>query len=80
MPEETINDSIQIMIDHTLKQQPQPTQCTITKTYSDNNHVDAETEIGTLEYIETIGNTPTINKKGIILYLNGDINQPIIIC
>ena len=75
MTERTINEEIQIMIDHTLKQQPQPTLCKITKTYT-GNYADIETNIGTLTYIPVIG-TPTINNPGILFTL--DTGEHIII-
>lgn len=80
MTEKTLTDEIITIINSVANNNPAPTRCTITKVYNDNNHVDATTNIGTLNYIETIGNTPTTNKTGIVIYLDGDTNTPIIIC
>ena len=80
MPEPTLSDEIITIVNSVANNNPAPTRCTITKIYEDNNHVDATTQIGTIQYIETIGNTPTLNKTGIVIYLDGDIDNPIIIC
>lgn len=75
----TLADELITLIRSVANNNPAPTKCKITKIY-DNGYADAETNIGTLEYIETIGNTPTLNKTGVIIYLDGDLNTPIIIC
>ena len=78
MAEPTLTDELITLINSVANNNPAPTKCKITKIY-DNGYVDAETNIGTLNYVECIG-TPTVNKTGIIVYLDGDLNTPIIIC
>ena len=71
MPDLTINDGIQTMINQTINQMPQPKKVLITKKY-DDGHVDIKTlNEDTLEYIAYIGN-PTVNKYGILLFLDND--------
>lgn len=74
----TINEEIQLMIDHTIGQQLTPQKVFIAKVYSDNVHVDATTLNGdTLSYVPTISNTPTKDNIGILLFLEHE--EPIII-
>ena len=75
----TINDEIQKIINNTLQQQPTPTLCTITKVYTDNHHIDCETDIGELKYAQTIGN-PIKNNTGVVIFLNQNHDEYIIIC
>ena len=75
----TLADEIITIINNTANNNPAPTRCTITKVYTDNKHTDAETSIGTLTYTETIGNNLTTGNTGIVFYLDGDTNKPIII-
>lgn len=66
-------EQIQIMINHTLAQQPKPMKVTITKVYDDNKHVDCKTlNDDTLEYIPIIANNPTVNNIGVLLFLEYD--------
>lgn len=75
----TISDQIQLQINHTINQQPSPTLCTITKVYTDNHHIDCETDIGKLKYAPTIG-TPTKGNTGVVIFLNQNHDEYIIIC
>lgn len=79
MTEKTLADEIITIIQSEANNNPAPTRCTIKKVYSDNKHTDVKTNIGTLEYIETIGNNITVGNIGIIIYCDGDTNNPIII-
>ena len=79
MADRTLTDEIITIIESTSNNNPAPTKCTIKKIYTDNKHVDADTNIGTLTYIETISNNLTVGNTGIVIYLDGDLNQPIII-
>lgn len=73
MTQQTINDAIQDIINHTINTQPKPQLITITKIYTDTNHVDCKTETGdTLQYIPTISTNPEPNQKGVLLPLNDD--------
>ena len=68
----TINGQIQLMINHSINQIPQPQMVTITKVYDDNTHVDAKTDNEEpLNYISTIG-TPAEDNQGILLHLEND--------
>ena len=78
MAEPTLTDELITLINSEENNNTAPTRCKITKIYTGNTYVDVETNIGTLNYVECIG-TPTVNKTGIIIYLDGDLNQPIVI-
>lgn len=72
MTERTINEEIQIMIDHTLNQQLKPMKCTVIKNYgTDKNHVDIETDMGNLTFVECI-NSNKVGNKGILIYLENN--------
>ena len=75
----TLADEINLMIDSKINEIPTPMRCKITKVYDDNNHVDITSDLGDLEYIETIGATPTVNKKGILIFLNNDPSDMMVI-
>ncbi|WP_407415830.1 hypothetical protein [Methanobrevibacter sp.] len=75
--DKTISDEIDIQIQHQIQQIPQPILCIIRKVYSDN-HVDVETDMGVLNYIELMGYTKE-GAKGILLFLDGSIDNPLCI-
>ena len=54
MTEKTLTEEIITIVNSVANNNPAPTQGKITKIYSDNNHVDIETQNGTLTYIPTI--------------------------
>ena len=67
----TLNDEIQLMIDQTINQQPQPELVTIT-TINTNTTINIKLSNGdVLEQIAYLG-TPTVNNKGILLTLKDD--------
>ena len=67
----TLNDEIQLMIDQTINQQPQPELITIT-TINTNTTINIKLSNGdVLEQIQYLG-TPTVNNKGILLTLKDD--------
>ena len=75
----TLADEVNIMIDSKINEIPTPMRCTITKVYDDYNHVDITSDLGDLEYIETIGGLPIVNKKGILMFLNNDPSDMMVI-
>ncbi len=75
----TLADEIITLINNEANNNPAPTKCTIKKVYSDNNHVDAETDIGTLTHVETISSNLQVGNIGIVVYCDGDYDNPIII-
>ena len=78
MQTRTLNDEIQTQINHTIKQQPYPTRCTILKTYPDG-YTDINTELwGKIEYVETIGN-PEPEDVGVLIFLENDFDKRIVI-
>lgn len=79
MPEPTLAEEIITIVQSVANNNPAPTKCTIKKVYSDNNHVDAETDIGTLTHVETISSNLQVGNIGIVVYCDGDYDNPIII-
>jgi len=77
MADKTIGELIDDRIKTISNNNPPPEPAKIIKVY-DNNHADVQTNKHTIRYIECIGN-PTNNNKGIIIYKNGDPNQPLLI-
>ena len=76
----TINDSITDIINDTLKTQPYPTQCTITRTYTNEpNRVDINTPTyGRLSYIQTI-TEHEVGDETILIFLNNTYEEKIVI-
>lgn len=79
MAEKTLAEEIAVIVNSEANNNPAPVRCKITKIYDDNKHVDAETTNGTLTYAETISNNLAVGNVGIVAFLNGDINDYIII-
>ena len=75
MAEKTLAEEIITIIQSEANNNPAPQKCTIKKIYDDKNHADVTTENGEYTYAEclTIGNT------GILIFLNGDLNEYIVI-
>ena len=74
----TINQSIQNMINTTIKTQPCPTKAIITQTYNDG-HVDINTKpYGKLTYIESI-TKHEIDDITILIFLDNDFNTRMVI-
>ena len=79
MVEKTLAEEIITIIESHANDNPAPTLGTITKIYDDNNHVDIETENGTLTYIPTISHQLKVGNPGVIIYLDGNFEKQIII-
>lgn len=79
MSEKTLTEEIITIIQSEANNNPAPTLCTITKIYNDQNHVDIETETGTLTYIPTISNNLQVGNTGVLIYLDGELENNIII-
>ena len=61
-----------------IEQKNNPPQLgTITKIYNDG-YIDIQTTEGTLPHLECIG-TPTLNKKGLIVFINNEPNNIIVV-
>ena len=70
---------LQTLINAEANNNPAPIRCKITKVYTGNTHVDASTDIGTLTYVEAIGNNLAVGHTGIVVFLNGNLEEQIII-
>lgn len=58
---------------------PPATLCFIKKVYDDKKHIDAELLTGDiLDYVKTIG-TPVKDNEGVVIYLDGKTETPIVI-
>ena len=80
MSEKTLAEEIITIIQDQQNQIPTPTLATIIK-INENQTVNIKTEkYGILQYVPYYGNTPQINNKGILIFLNGDPEQHVIIC
>ena len=79
MTEKTLTEEIITIVNSVANNNPAPTQCTITRIYEDQNHVDIETTDGTLTYIPTISNNLAVGNIGVLIYLDGDYENQIII-
>ena len=79
MAQKTLAEEIITIIEAHSNDNPAPTQCTVTGNYEDDiYHVDVTTEDGVLRYVPCLFNN-TIGADGIIVYLDGDLNNPLAI-
>ena len=74
----TLAEEIITIIKAHSNDNPAPTQATIIRTYTDGNYADVETEDGTYRYVPVIGSN-TMDTDGVIVYLDGDLNTPLLI-
>ena len=70
-----ISDEIETIVKHNLNRLPFPLKGTVSKVYTDNNHIDIKTDMGLLSYVETVGNSPVKGKTVVLLFLNGNDND-----
>ena len=75
----TLADEIITIVQSEANNNPAPMKCIITRVYSDNVHVDAQTSSGVLQYVETISNNLTVGNTGIVIFLDGSLDNQIII-
>lgn len=79
MAQKTLADEIITIVNAHANDNPAPTTCTVINTYEDDPyHVDVSTEDGTLRYVPCLFSN-TVGADGIIVYLNGDLNNPLAI-
>ena len=78
MAQKTLAEEIITIIKAHSNDNPAPTTGTIIRTYEDSNYADVETEDGTHRYIPVIGEN-TVDTIGVIVYLDGDLNTPLMI-
>ena len=78
MAQKTLAEEIITIIKAHSNDNPAPTTGTITRTYEEENYADVETEDGTHRYIPVIGEN-TVDTIGVIVYLDGDLNTPVLI-
>lgn len=79
MTEPTLADLIKPIVTENANNNPAPVQCTITKNYNDEpTKIDVTTPIGEFRYITCL-NSNTVGRKGILIFLNGNYDNPIAI-
>ena len=77
MTEKTLTDTIIDLIHTESNNNPPPQKCTVINNYPDEpNRIDIETSTGKLTYIKCMFSN-TIGQNGILIYPNGNLNQPI---
>lgn len=77
MADRTITDEIISIVQSVANNNPAPIEATINKIYT-NGYCDVTTNIGKISYVKTIGD-PAINNTGVIIYTDGNTNNPILI-
>lgn len=78
MAEPTLTQTLQTLIKDTIQQQNNPPQLGTIKKIYDDGYIDIQTTEGTITHLECIG-TPTLNKKGIIIFINNEENNLIVV-
>ena len=77
MTDTTLAKEIIRIVKDNANDNPPAEKCTVIRTYPDDPfHVDVETDDGTLRYTPCLFNN-MIGHNGIIIYLDGDLNNPI---
>lgn len=74
----TLADEIITIIQTEANNNPAPVKCKILKIYNDN-HVDVETDLGLLNHVEVIGTNYSIGDTGIVIFVDGDLNNNLVI-
>ena len=78
MTEPTLVGEITTLIRDELNQIPKPEPCTVIKSYTEPDRADVQTANGNIKYVKCLFSN-TLGHKGILIYLNGNANQPIAI-
>ena len=79
MAQKTLAEEIVTIVEAHSNDNPAPTTCTVINNYDDDQyHVDVSTEDGTLRYVPCLFSN-TVGADGIIVYLDGDLNNPLAI-
>ena len=79
MTEKTLAEEIITIIRNEANNNPPPEQCTVIGNYTnESDRIDIETSTGKLTYIKCMFSN-TIGHTGILIYPNGDLNNPIAI-
>jgi hypothetical protein len=79
MAEKTLTEEIITIVESVSNNNPAPQKCTIKKIYNDQKHADVTTDTGEYTYAECIANNLTVGNTGILIFLNGDLNEYIVI-
>jgi hypothetical protein len=79
MSEKTLTEEIITIIQSEANNNPAPQKCTIKKIYNDQKHADVTTDTGEYTYAECISNNLKVGNIGILIFLDGDINEYIVI-
>jgi len=74
----TINDEIQDQIDHTIRNQPYPTEAKIVRVYP-NNYADIQTDdYGKINYVKVYGECE-LETIGILFFLHNSFNYKVVL-
>ena len=77
MTEKTLAEEIITIIRNEANNNPPPQKCTVINNYpNEPNRIDIQTNETIIKYVECLFNN-TIGQKGILIYPNGNLNQPI---
>jgi hypothetical protein len=79
MAKDEFVDAIVQTIHSESNNNPPPTMCTVSKVYTDGEHIDVKLWNGDkLEYVKCIG-TPVVDKDAVVLFCDGRLDTPIVI-
>ena len=81
MTEKTLAEEIITLVTPEIQKIPTNQKATIIKVYEDQKHADITTAtFGLLRYVETYGNTPIVDNDCILIFLNGGLDEYVVIC
>ena len=75
----TLSDELITLIQSEANNNPAPMKCEIVKVYADQVHADVNTINGVLTYVETISNNLKVGNLGLVIFVNGDLEEYIVI-
>lgn len=75
----TLTDEIITIVKSEANNNPAPERCRVIKVYPDKIHVDVQTNLGELRYVDVIGSNPCLGDNAVILYLTEDFSEYVVI-
>ena len=76
----TLAEEIITIVQSNANNNPAPERCNVVKVYDDDIHVDVQTSIGLLTYVDSIGSNPKLGDNAIVVFLDESYNDYVVLC
>lgn len=80
MAEKSLADEIVTIVQSHANNNPAPERCNVVKVYDDDIHVDVQTSIGLLTYVDSIGSNPKLGDNAIVIFLDETYTDYVVLC